>query len=309
MRSFTVLICVAAVAPARAQLVVGIDDFSFFDPVQLVDVNTDSATGLFDLTLTSLTADDAAGLLYATDGPSLYRIPYDTLDPNFAGDVQVGVVPLSIMGLAWRPADQMLYGTSGSSTEEGVYQINPATLQATLIFNYDDATWDFGGFAYDATTDKFYGLNDDADGSNARGLYEINPFTGSITFVIGYPGGETDLDGLAIGGGKAYFVEDQPGNIYVYNLTGGFFETPLTMPILSDLATFSGAAWAPGLLEPLCDGDVDGDNAADLTDLAIILLHFGLQNDALRSDGDLNGDGDVDLTDLAMLLLVFGLQC
>lgn len=58
-----------------------------------------------------------------------------------------------------------------------------------------------------------------------------------------------------------------------------------------------------------CPGDADADQDVDLTDLAIILLNFGMPSGAQQSDGDVDGDGDVDLTDLAIVLLNFGMTC
>lgn len=58
-----------------------------------------------------------------------------------------------------------------------------------------------------------------------------------------------------------------------------------------------------------CPGDIDGDNDADLTDLAIQLSNFGTFSGALLEDGDLTGDGDVDIQDLAIMLSVFGTSC
>lgn len=51
-------------------------------------------------------------------------------------------------------------------------------------------------------------------------------------------------------------------------------------------------------------GDLDGDGSVSITDLSIMLAHFGLPGSA--ADGDLDGDGDVDLNDLAILLANFG---
>jgi hypothetical protein len=58
-----------------------------------------------------------------------------------------------------------------------------------------------------------------------------------------------------------------------------------------------------------CPGDVDGDGDVGLSDLAILLAHFGQPDGATRDDGDLDGDGDVDLADLAELLANFGTTC
>ncbi len=58
-----------------------------------------------------------------------------------------------------------------------------------------------------------------------------------------------------------------------------------------------------------CVTDVDLSGAVDLTDLAVLLAHFGTLADALPSDGDVDGDGDVDLSDLSALLANFGTTC
>jgi hypothetical protein len=51
-------------------------------------------------------------------------------------------------------------------------------------------------------------------------------------------------------------------------------------------------------------GDLNGDGAVDLSDLALLLADFGCA--ATPCMGDVDGDGDTDLRDLAMLLANFG---
>lgn len=58
-----------------------------------------------------------------------------------------------------------------------------------------------------------------------------------------------------------------------------------------------------------CVGDLDGDAAVGLGDLAVILSNFGTTSGATGADGDVDCDGDVDLTDLATLLGRFGQGC
>ncbi|MFN0134679.1 MAG: hypothetical protein ACKVS9_01010 [Phycisphaerae bacterium] len=58
-----------------------------------------------------------------------------------------------------------------------------------------------------------------------------------------------------------------------------------------------------------CIGDVDGDRAVGLTDLAVLLAHFGQPSGATWPDGDLSSDQAVGLDDLALLLSRFGLGC
>lgn len=60
---------------------------------------------------------------------------------------------------------------------------------------------------------------------------------------------------------------------------------------------------------PTCPGDLDGDNQVSITDLAIVLSHFGQTGNATAADGDFDGDHDVDIQDLAYMLSRFGSTC
>ncbi|MFQ5807252.1 MAG: hypothetical protein ACE5I3_12455, partial [Phycisphaerae bacterium] len=64
-----------------------------------------------------------------------------------------------------------------------------------------------------------------------------------------------------------------------------------------------------GCGEPECPGDLNGDGLRDLSDLAILLAHYGLTEGATYEDGDMDGDQDVDLSDLSALLAVYGTAC
>jgi len=59
---------------------------------------------------------------------------------------------------------------------------------------------------------------------------------------------------------------------------------------------------------PDCTGDIDGDHAVTLSDLGVLLSHFG-STDGEPTPGDLDNDGDVDLDDLQTLLQNFGSIC
>lgn len=52
--------------------------------------------------------------------------------------------------------------------------------------------------------------------------------------------------------------------------------------------------------------DLNGNGSVDLTDLAVLLAHFGTTAGALPEEGDTDGDGDVDLQDLSLFLADFG---
>lgn len=74
--------------------------------------------------------------------------------------------------------------------------------------------------------------------------------------------------------------------------------------------TLSGGFWAAGAEQPCSlPGDITGDGAVDLNDLAIVLANYGVPSGATYEDGDLDGDGDVDLADLAIVLAAYGTAC
>ncbi len=57
-----------------------------------------------------------------------------------------------------------------------------------------------------------------------------------------------------------------------------------------------------------CPADLNKDGLIDLSDLSILLIHFG-SSDVDPNDGDIDDDGDIDLDDLSALLVVFGTVC
>jgi hypothetical protein len=115
-----------------------------------------------------------------------------------------------------------------------------------------------------------------------------------------------DLSWNSIDGGGATFSH------------GGAFQLGGTIGQPDAGAAMTGGAWSlaggfwPGAGAPAqapCSGDIDGDRSVSLSDLAILLSHYGMTTGAAPSDGDLNADGDVDLNDLAQLLALFGSAC
>ncbi|MFN0137143.1 MAG: right-handed parallel beta-helix repeat-containing protein [Phycisphaerae bacterium] len=122
-------------------------------------------------------------------------------------------------------------------------------------------------------------------------------------------------DGSGFGEGAAFI-----GEIAVTTLPTGnvAFAFPVALPAgtvvtatatdpLFNTSEFSMCVVIPA--PPACPGDVNGDGVVNLTDLSILLAHFGVMSGATLADGDLNGDGDVDLSDLSDLLANFGESC
>lgn len=244
------LIAGAAVslAPAAAaQLVVTNDDTAAGAPnAWVIDVNTDVATPLWSgMQAWGAAADDANRTIWANSGSSLYSVNYDTLTPSASIPlVDAAGASQAFVSLAW--ANGNLYGTKNIANE-AVWQIDTESGVATVVYEYNDPDYDFGGLSYNPADGLFYGTSDDTSPLGS-GLYSIDVFGGGgINLVAPYPAGETDIDGTAVGDNKVYFVTDQPGDIYVYDLIAGEFVSPLTNPHTSS-EIFSGGAWAPGLI-------------------------------------------------------------
>jgi hypothetical protein len=92
---------------------------------------------------------------------------------------------------------------------------------------------------------------------------------------------------------------DGAGGFYVAGTTGSSLGGPNAGQIDAWFARYG----------TLCLGDVDADRDVDLSDLTILLLHFGTPSGAAYADGDLDADGDVDISDLTLLLASYGTTC
>jgi hypothetical protein len=61
--------------------------------------------------------------------------------------------------------------------------------------------------------------------------------------------------------------------------------------------------------EPICPGDINGDNKVDGSDLVILLGNFGMMLPGGASVGDFDNSGTVDGADLVFFLANFGRMC
>jgi hypothetical protein len=94
----------------------------------------------------------------------------------------------------------------------------------------------------------------------------------------------------------------------------GTFLAPTDVSSLLFFATGTGlyvtAGCGVGCALPGCEiGDLNGDCAVDIFDLAVQLSNFGATQGATAEQGDTDGDGDIDIVDLAQLLSAFGSVC
>lgn len=231
---------------ASAQLIVG-NDQSGTATIWHIDVTTGAATALYSSSTSEakpwgMAYDHDTNTLYWNNGSTLFASAFSMggLNPVNLGTMMFNNSTVNFVGLGYR--DGKLLGTRNISTE-AVYEIDPASLNANLIYQYDSA-FDFGGVDVDATNGSLYGLSD----SGGAGLYEIDTVGQTTTFRAPYPNGETDIDGLAVFNGLAYYVTDGPlssqPNFYVYDIASGSLLDTLPSPFTGS-GTFAAAAFVP----------------------------------------------------------------
>jgi len=177
--------------------------------------------------------------IYVNDGADLYEWVVGSGTVTFLGTItDTSAATFTMVSLAFY--NGILYGTRNIGNE-AVYEINTSTFVATVFIDYSETLYDFGGLAADPNTGEFYGTSDDAD-SLGRGLYRIN-MDGTATLIAPYPDGQTDIDGLAFSDNQiAYLITDQQDSIYIYDLVGGIYLSPIANPWTSS-EVFCGGAW------------------------------------------------------------------
>jgi len=227
-----------------------------------IDVNTSAATALYtggaEAEAWGMAYDHNMNILYWNNGSELYSSPFSMagLTPTLLGTMTFNGANVNFVGLGFRGGK--LLGTRNITTE-AVYEIDPVTLVATQLYVYPSA-FDFGGIDVDMTTNLLFGLSDATGGGSGRGLYEIDTNAQTTTFRAPYPAGETDIDGLAAYGGLAYYVTDEPGLFYIYDIASGNQVGTLTSPFTGS-AVFSAAAWVqsgPVSIEDTSWGHIKG---------------------------------------------------
>ncbi len=149
-----------------------------------------------------------------------------------------------------------------------------------------------------------YGLNENNPPQDGDGIYTALAQPGEVVYAT--PEGTLittfQFDVLAETDGTPVEIlaaaGDPEGRTRVFSGDG---------PNIEVTGTLSGATVAGFLI--VCPGDLDADNLIGLSDLAILLSHYGMEIGAGPLDGDMDCDGDVDLADLALLLAVYNTSC
>jgi subtilisin-like proprotein convertase family protein len=216
-------------------LFIGVDDTTI--PAYRLTVPGGVATPVFDgVQVWGAAYDPDTNRVYFNSGTQLWQWPVGGV-AALVGTITIGGNNATMVGLAFY--DGTLYGVGNIGTEN-IYAIDTTTAVATeaIIVQTTTAERDFGGLDIDPESGKMYATNDAAA---LHGMVEIAP-DGTVTVLAPYPDDQTDIDGLAVGGGRAYLVTDEPGNIYVYDFATESYTTPIPNP-WTTAEVFSAGAW------------------------------------------------------------------
>ncbi|MEO1008257.1 MAG: GC-type dockerin domain-anchored protein [Planctomycetota bacterium] len=272
-----------------------------------------------------LAGDDANRRFFASvrNGPNddIYVVSYDDLlNPIKLVETQsAGGTDVSIDGLAYDPAADVLYGTrtlASAGEAEGLFTIDLDTGVVSLVLDYADggSLLTIGGIDFNPDDGLIYLADDDATGG--RFLYAFDPGDpgSGLVEVAALPPAVTDVDGLAVGGGVVLLLTDNAdangGEHYLYDLATGAFSTqpsPYPAPAGSPIAPnpTGGAGYVPGLLGDACPADFDGDGELTLFDF----LAFQNAFDLGEASADFDGDGELTLFDFLAFQNAFAAGC
>jgi hypothetical protein len=300
--SVIAVLSMAGMACAQDGLVVGVDDTTV--GMFVYKNGAWSALANSAVQVWGLAADEANETLYIAGNANTLFKWTEAGGLETIATFTYNAAAVNFVSLAY--SNGKLYGTRNITTE-GVYEIDPATAVATLLWAYPTA-YDIGGLDVDPATGKLYGTNDATAAPLGQGLFEIDTTAQTFVKVSDYPAilgsGPNDLDGLAIGNGKAYFIPDQPGEIGVLDLATLTFDPPFANPFTTS-EIFSGGAFASFLAATACYPDCDGSGGLSIDDFICFQTLFAIGDPA--ADCDLSGNLSID--DFICFQTSFALGC
>ncbi len=202
-----------------------------------------------------------------------------------------------------------LYGYFNFATPKGIYEIDPATCDKTLVV--DTGSFRYFALDYNAVDGLLYGYT---GFGSPTGLYSIDPDTGVQTFIAPTtPASNSSANAMAIGKNTVYLAGTRGADgvpMYTYDLSqgtnGSWVEFTQAFPESNAQA---GAAYAPGPVagDTNCDGKING---ADIQGLATALVDGAAYEaqyiDCTILNADVNQDGsynDMDIVEFVALLM------
>lgn len=216
-KTLALLILVLPLTTQAGTLFVGLEGSSpptrSSDLAGFPDVSWDTHYS-FDVSGAAATED---GDLFLCNGAFTTKLYHATLDQT---PIYLCTISNDMSALAY--GRETLYGYSNYATPKGIYSIDTATGQATLVLDvYSGTGFRFFGLGYNPHDDLFYGYTEYGD----NGLYSINIDTGEMIKLAGsIPASNGQGRGLAVGNNTVYLTAtrgDDGVSYFAYDLNQG----------------------------------------------------------------------------------------
>ncbi|MDO9577986.1 MAG: carboxypeptidase regulatory-like domain-containing protein [Candidatus Cloacimonadales bacterium] len=159
-----------------------------------IDITTGAMTYIATtISLSGIEYDDASGIMYGTDGASLYTVNWTTGATTLIGSHGIGDTMIGIAG----DGEGNMYGVSVSfSAISPLYLINLSTGNAASLGSTGGQLLYAQDIAFDKDAGTLYSAAYFGNGT-APGLYTINTTTCAMTLIGNFPGG-MEVSGFAI---------------------------------------------------------------------------------------------------------------
>lgn len=273
-------------APASAQLIVGTTTTATTNGCAFYyDVTAATTTTLWNSVaqkkVNGLAADLASGRLYSNDAARLNFWNYGSqptaptpITGMYRTNDNITFTATGVNDLAF--ANGNLYGATSFASatfSRGIYRISTVSDGAsptshavmTPQWTTTNGSTVLSGLEYRADTGLFYATSTadttSTGGQFVLGLYSIDALgSGAVNKIADLPflpsTTTTALcDGLAYGNGKFWLTRQEPAqnriDIFPFDPATGLYGTTIFIPLTDATQRASGAAWAPGALNPV----------------------------------------------------------
>jgi hypothetical protein len=239
----------------------------------------------------ALAADVTTETIYYLDGAQPFAWD-ETNGERFVGDIFLPTTgdELVMVGMGIDPDGQMYVTRDiGGIYPQGFYEVDKTNGVARLADAWPQFELSINGFDFDPVDGTLFAAQGDAS-PNGRSFMivtrsDTDPWT--YTPIAPFPAGLFDVDGAAISDGIAYLVTDDTGPFYSLDINDPLaVPQPFASPWTGS-GLFSGAAFAPWLVEADCPADTNGDGIVSPADFNAWIQAFN----AMSAACDQNGDG------------------
>lgn len=308
--------------------------YPVLDYACFVAVSDFNADGRSDLVVTGISYTDADVSILLGNGDGTFQSPVGYPTPDYSPHWQVGLADFNSDGnvdLAVTAEDAhgvfVLLGNGNGTLQPAVLYSAGQEPTSVAVSDFNDDGWSDLAVGYSASVAGNVAiLLGNGDGTFQAAVdFPFAAGNGHVRIAVGdlNADGRADLVVMGLYGTVSVLLGNGDGTLqaavplsvglnYPGYVAVADFNADGRVDVAATFVTSNLIGSASVLLNTSvcpCPSDLDDDGAVSLSDLAILLAHFGTSSGATDADGDSDADGDVDIQDLANLLAHFGSTC